>query len=206
MQDENSKSSRHFNMDAELKQALIDKIKSAEKDLRSPRVVKALLENHARKTRVGARENHANNPLYEMVGKRFRDRSRWKIIRDALAEYGFESFRRKMKRMATAEQNSAARGRQLGLFPGFESLPTRIRSGSKYVSFSETSVPQFLAYEKQYQERAAKSRRTADELHELAEQVRPFAGDGLPLAEAFDRARKQAAKFGAASPLPALAG
>jgi len=110
-------------------------------------------------------------------------------------------YLRKLERRQGAEaarkEISAARAQQLTLFPGFESLPVRIRRGSGFVKFPETSVSQFLAYESKYQARAVKNHRTAEELHRLAEKVQMFAeiDPDLALAEAFGRAQGQPAKL-----------
>jgi hypothetical protein len=209
MQNEHSKSSGNFNMDSELRQALIVRIRKAQAELKTPRVVKVLLENRARKTRTVVHEKRAENVLYERVQRKFIDRRLWKTVQDALAKYGFKAFIRQLDRQAVTEQMTAARAQQLSLFPGFESLPTRIRNGSKYVSFPETSVSQFLAYERKVQDQAIRNRRRADELHALAEIVRPLAAiePDLPMAEAFVRAEAQrATRLTVVPPLPAQAG
>jgi hypothetical protein len=182
-------------MDEELKQALIDKIKIAEQELKSPRVVKALLQKWGPQTSLERDRRGPYNALFETVHKKLRKARIWEETRDELAHFGFDLFYRNLQKQAVVEKLSDIRKQQLEMFPGFECLPTRIRAGSNYLKLQEISVPQFLLYEKTYQERAAKSRLMADELHELAEQVRPFATAGLTLAAAFERARKQAAKF-----------
>jgi hypothetical protein len=209
MQNEHSKSSGNFNMDSELRQALIVRIRKAQAELKTPRVVKVLLETHARKTPTFVHDKRAENVLYERIQRKFIDRRLWKTVQDALAKYGFKAFIRQLDRQAVTEQMTAARAHQLSLFPGFESLPTRIRNGSKYVSFPETSVSQFLAYERKVQDQAIRNRRRADELHALAEIVRPLAAiePDLPMAEAFVRAEAQrATRLTVVPPLPAQAG
>jgi hypothetical protein len=188
-------------MEAKLNDALIDKIQIAQDELRSTRAVKASLDNQGRKA-SGVRDGKRPvNPLYSKVQKKLRKARLWKAIQAELARDGFESFLRKLEGRqgseAAKKEVNAVRERQLELFPGFESLPVRIRSGSGYVKFPDTSVSQFLAYEAKYQARAVRNHRTAGELRQIAERVQPFASADpeLPLSEAFSRAVSQPAKL-----------
>jgi len=185
-------------MDAKLKDALIDKIHIAQDELKSPRAVKALLED-LRVQRAEKCAPNAQKMLYSEVRRKLVDRRLWTPIHEGLAQQGFAAFVRKLAKIDGAEaatkEFSAARERQLALFPGFEALPTRIRSGPGYLNFPETTVSQFLAYESKYQARATRDNRTAEELHRLAETVRPFAEQDFSVAQAFARASAEPAKL-----------
>jgi hypothetical protein len=104
---------------------------------------------------------------------------------------------RKEREAAGKVELTAARERQLSLFPGFETLPSRIRVGPKYIVFAGLNLAQFLNYEGEYQAKAAKDQRRAAELHKIAEKVRVYGATNpeMPLPEAFARAEAQAAKF-----------
>ena len=187
-------------MDANLKAALIEKIKAAQEDLKDPREVKAVLEERARLTRKTCAPN-AQKTLYLEVRRRLIDRRRWTRIHEDLAQQGFAVFVHNLERTqreeATSVQVTAARAQQLALFPGFENLPTRIRSGSNFVKLAETSVSQFLAYEHAYQMRAARNHQTAEELHRLAGKVRHMwqTDPDMPLAMALVHSEAQPAKL-----------
>jgi len=190
-------------MDAKLKAALIGKIHIAQEELKSPRAVKALLEDRVRSTHLNGDVERPQNALYMRAQKKLLKERLWGPIRDALAEDGFAAFLRNLQRLERATEGkteiTAARQRQLALFPGFESLPVRIRKGPGFVRFSETSVAEFIDYERRYQVRLSRNGRTAEELHRLAGKVRPFAQTEpeLALAEAFGRAQAQPAKLSA---------
>ena len=100
-------------MDANLKAALIEKIKAAQEDLKSPRAVKALLEERARQTRKNCAPN-AQKTLYFEVRRRL---------------VGFSLLAQKTSEAATSEhlhieQNNRARGTDDFRFQGHR-LPAR---------------------------------------------------------------------------------
>jgi hypothetical protein len=192
-------------MDPELKRALIEKIRIAENDLKTPSIVKELLQKRGPRTSLVGDPKGPYNVLAEMVHKKLRKARVWEAVRDEMWRYAFDVFYRNLRRQTAVESISTARAEQLSLFPGFECLPTRVKIGNRWVKFARLKIPPFLEYVKQAQQEAVRSRRRADELEALAEDVRPFALTDLDLAQAFEKARQQAAKFGA-SPLPASAG
>ena len=118
-------------MEAELKQALIDKIKLAQDDVQNPSIVKAILQEWCEK-RTSRSTQNALNVLYDEVQKKLLKARLWKQIQAELARESFERFLKQLLIQQKAEAAgaivSAARERQLSLFPGFESLPVRVRA------------------------------------------------------------------------------
>jgi hypothetical protein len=111
------------------------------------------------------------------------------MCREWMADF-LVAILRKEKGAVSKVELSATRERQLALFPGFESLPTRIRKGNNFLKFPDAPVPEFLAYEAAYQARAQRNQKTADELHRLAIAVESYAETDLTLAAAFERAKQ----------------
>lgn len=188
-------------MEAKLKEALIDKIQAAQDELKNPRVVKALLEKWGPQTSLNRDRKGPKNALYSLVHRKLRKARLWDEAREALAEVGFEGFLRNLERSQGAKtakkEISAARALQLGLFPGFEALPTRIRIGAGYIKFPKVSVSQYLAWESKEQAKAVTNHQRAEEIHRIAEKVQQFAetDPDLALAEAFGRAEAQPARL-----------
>jgi hypothetical protein len=182
-------------MDQKLKEALIKKIKLAQKDLADDPKLKVKLESKGRLTSLGGDVQRPKNALLVLVRKKLLKERLWEPVEAELAQMALADFVRDFERKQTADVSkvelSAARERQLSLFPGFESLPTRIRSGKNFLKFPETTVPQFLVYATKYEQRSQRDQKTADELRRLAKMVEPFAELELTMASAFERAQWQ---------------
>lgn len=68
--------------------------------------------------------------------------------------------------------------------PGFDHLPKTIQVGRKPLSIGQAKVSEFLAYEAKYQTRSQRNQGRADELHRLAEKLKPLAESNLTVSEA----------------------
>jgi hypothetical protein len=188
-------------LDGELREKLIAKIELAQAEMKGRRGVKAPLEDQGQKTSLPTGEKRPNNALFVRVRRKLQKERLWKRIQTALAKIAFDGIVRDVTRKqgaaAVKAALSAARERQLELFPGFENLPVRVRAGREFIQFGALAVPQFLEYERKYQARAQRNHETADELHRLAVAVAPFAetDPDLDLASAFSRVKEQPAKI-----------
>ena len=185
-------------MEAELKQALIDKIKLAQDDVQNPSIVKAILQEWCEKLTSRSTQN-ALNVLYDEVQKKLLNARLWKQIQAELARESFERFLKQLLIQQKAEAAgaivSAARERQLSLFPGFESLPVRVRAGKKYVNLPDLTVSQFVSYAGKYLAKIAHNRRTAEDLERLVEIVQPLIEQypNMALSDAFARQSRKVA-------------
>jgi hypothetical protein len=154
--------------------------------------LKVTREMFARKTRFSGRKNPQLSATSDLR-RRLLDRSLWKRSEEQMCnDWMLDLFKELVaarEAAASKVELSAARQRQLELFPGFETLPTRIRTGKSYLRFPELPVAQFLDYEKKYQARAVRDQRKADELRRLAEKVRPYAEMEFTMAAAFERSQ-----------------
>lgn len=184
-------------MGPKLKELLIKKITLAQKDLADDPELKAKLEGKGRLTSLREDAQRPENALLLLVRKKLLKGRLWESVKTELAQIALTEFIRDFDRKQTAVSKvelSAARERQLVLFPGFESLPTRIRRGNNFLKFPETSVPQFLEYAAKYEERSQRDQKTADELRRMARAVEPYAKTDLTMEVAFERARVEAAR------------
>jgi hypothetical protein len=182
-------------MDAKLKEALIKKIELAQKDLADGPRLKGKLEGEGRLTSLGGDAQRPKNALLVLVRKKLLKERLWNAVEAELAQIALadfvKDFQRKQASAGFKVQMSADRERQLSLFPGFRSLPTRIRKGRGFLKFPEVPVPELLDYAAKYNHRAQRDQKTADELRRLAEKVQPYADMGLSVAEAFQRAQRE---------------
>jgi hypothetical protein len=179
-------------MDTELKDKLT---KMAEAVIRSmeKRGLKVTLQVMVRQTQLPVARNARilapRQMRRRLVNARLWTECEREIYNEWMAGF-FADILRKQNAATAKVELSAARARQLELFPGFETLPTRIRSGSTFVKFPDIPVPQFLAYAIRYQKRSQQNQETAAELRRLATAVEPFAISDLTLAAAFERAQQ----------------
>jgi hypothetical protein len=180
-------------VEAKLKELLIEKIKLSQKELADDPGLKVKLEKPGQKTSLSVDKKCPPNALLVLVERKVRKQRIWKAAKYELVRIALSAFvadiLRKQAVDASKVELSAARERQLALFPGFESLPTRIRSGNTFLKFPETSVPQFLTYADKYLQRSQRDQKTADELRKLAEMVRPYAELEMSMEKAFERAQ-----------------
>ena len=126
-----------------------------------------------------------------MVNARIWEPAVEEMCRDWMARF-LTDILRKEKCATSKVELSAARRRQLSLFPGFESLPTRIRKGNNYLKFPDAPVSVLLAYTASYLQRAQFGQKIAAELIKLAATVKPYADTDLTVAQAFERAQWEA--------------
>lgn len=182
-------------MNTELKDKLT---KIAEVTLRDLKVggVKVTLEAMVRKTQLPVAKN-ARILAPQDVRRRLMNARLWQPATESICiEWITElliGILRKQKLAASKVELSAARAKQLELFPGYETLPTRIRTGRNFIVFSNLPVPQFLNYAAKYEKRAQRNQQTAEELRRLATTVEPFAESALTVSAAFERAQMQPA-------------
>ena len=195
--EEGSEEGGKMTMDQKLKEALIKKIELAQKDLAHDPILKVKLESKGRSTSLGVDVERPKNALLVLVRKKLLKERMWEPVQAELARIALADFVKdfQLKQAASTSkiEISAARERQLSLFPGFESLPTRIRKGNNYLKFPDAPVPDFLAYAAKYEQRSQRDQKTADELRRLAKAVEPYAEMELTLAAAFDRAKQNSA-------------
>lgn len=129
------------------------------------------------------------------VRRRLAKQRIWKDLADTVGEQWVSSLLVTLDRKATAAireaELSEAKRLQGELFPGFEALPTKIKSGRNFLKFPEATVAQFLDYAAKYEKRAQKDQQAADEIRHLAEKVKPFAeiAPDITVADAFSRAK-----------------
>jgi hypothetical protein len=184
-------------VDAELKAVLIEKIELSQAELKDQPGLKVKLEKRGQKMSLQGDKKCPPNALLILVERKIRKQRIWKkaesqLARIALADF-VHTFERKQTAASSKVELSAARERQLALFPGFESLPTRIRKGNNFLKFTDAPIPEFLAYEAAYQARAQRNQKTAEELRRLAIAVESYAETDLTLAAAFERAKQKIA-------------
>ena len=157
---------------------------------------KVTLEMLVRKTQLPVAKN-ARILAAQDMRRRVQNARLWQETSEEMALEWMADFMTDIQRKQNADASkvelSAARERQLSLFPGFESLPTRIRKGSNYLKFPDAPVPDFLAYATKYEKRSQRDHRTADELRRLAKAVEPYAEMDLTVAAAFERAKTETA-------------
>lgn len=123
--------------------------------------------------------------LSTAVRQRLRKESLWGKVKEALADEALNQiFRGKLRGQPVPDDT------QLSL-PGFEHCPKTLGSGKYRVRLPQVPVRRFLKFEARYQTRAERNKQAADELHRLAEMVRPL-GDTDPellMGEAMKRAK-----------------
>src|ERR1035437_4761306 len=154
--------------------------------------VKVTLEMMARLTQLPVASNARilapKDMRRRMVNARIWEPAVEEICREWMADFMAATLR-KEKAASSKVEISAARERQLALFPGFERLPTRFRSGKSYLKFPDAPVSEFISYAESYSRRAQRDQATAVELMSLALRVEPFADGDLTVAQAFERAQ-----------------
>jgi hypothetical protein len=183
-------------MDAKLKDSISGKIRLARKELEDDPGLKVKLEKYGQKLSLSGDRKCPQNALQILVERKLRKQRIWKELRIELVSAGLAGFIREFEHKESAAaakiEISAARAKQLLLFPDFPNLPTRIRKGRNFQQFPEVQVPQFLEYAGKYQTRAQRDQQTAEELQRLALAVAPYKEAGLTVAEAFERAQAEA--------------
>lgn len=185
-------------MNAELQSALIDKLKLALEEFRAGKL-KVSLEDQVRKTHLKGDEKRTHKLLFLAVQKKLLKTRQWKDIQAALAFEAFQkilrAFLREQAANAKSRKVTAAKERQLEMFPGYENLPVRVRQGKVFVELPQLTVGEFQSYVGRYLGRVAKTRRVADDLERLAEFVRPIAErtPTISLADAFERQSRKIA-------------
>lgn len=164
-------------MEPSLKEALLEKLRLALDEFRRGEL-KVSLEKQERKTSLSRDEKRPYKLLFLAVEKKLLKTRQWREIQAAMAFESFQRIAKQFERDENASRDaelSAARERQMELFPGFENLPVRVKKGSKFANLSDLTVGEFQAYVGRYFIRVARSRRVGDELMRLAEITRPIA-------------------------------
>jgi hypothetical protein len=187
-------------IDPKLKEAVAEKIQLAKREMKDDPGLKVRLEKQGQKTSLGRDRKCPKNALLILVERKLRKQRVWKALRVDLVTAALweiiRDFERKQAVIDSTATISAAKEKQLALFPGFEHLPTRIRTGNNFLQFHQVTVDKFLAYEKVYRRREQQNHDTAQELRRLAVLLEPLADvAGLTVAAAYEQAtfQKQAA-------------
>lgn len=120
-----------------------------------------------------------------LVSRRLRKRSLWGKVQSAIVE-DFIGHMAKTKMKLCPEPAEE----QLNL-PGFEHLPKTIGTGKYRSRLTQVSISRFLVYEQRYQSTKERNEKVAENLHNLAELIRPLlkADPDMSVGEAVRRAQ-----------------
>lgn len=142
---------------------------------------------------VDQREKVQRSALVDLR-RRLRDRKTWEKCREQMCnEWMATLFAGILRKREMAGQEIPSD--QL-LLPGFEHCPATIGRGKYRVWLGQAPIRRFLPYEARYQTSAQRNQQRADELHRIAEMVRPYeeTDPDMAIGEAMRKAQAAPAK------------
>jgi hypothetical protein len=146
---------------------------------RAKTAMKRERNRHEKRTKTVSIQS-GTGPLFRSVYYRLTKQSLWKKIQTQIVIDGLADL---INLKVSAYYREQARYAQFSL-PGFDHLPETIQVDRRALSLGLVKVSEFLGYEARYNARSQRNQGRADELHRLAEKLRPLADSDLTVSEA----------------------